>query len=619
MRPTSDATFHTLGVTLQEALSAGVLLGDGANGTQLMARGFAGEHYDLANLLAPDLVREVHAAYFEAGSDFVETNTFHATRLLLEGDRIDVDGLVRAGARLAREAAPEGRYVVGAIGPLGRPIEPLGPVRRDEIASAAERQAGALVEGGVDGFMLETFVDLEEMRAAIEGVRRASDLPILASKAYIEDGEMLAEGLPGRASRELQEMGVQAVGANCIVGPQRMLDLVRQMAETTDLPVIAFPTPGLPQLVKGAIVYDTDPEYFAKAAVRLAEEGATVLGGCCGTTPEHIRAMRTLLAAKPPKARARGIEVRERAEKKPLLTTEQSLLARKLEAGGFVTAVEMDVPRGLNLEKLVAGAQALREAGADVINIADGARARLRMNAPAVAQIVQSRAGIEATMHFACRDRNLLAIQSDLLGAHALGLRNILAVTGDPANVGDYPSATSVFDVDAIGLVRILRRFNEGIDLAGYSVGVKCGFTVACAHNPLAMDRELELDRLKRKADAGAQVVYTQPVFSVADAERAAADCAAVGLPALVGVLPLKTTRHAEFMHNEVPGIRVPEALRGRMAEAADDAAALEIGVEEAQALVRTIQACARGIYLMPPFGSAAIAARVMEALETSS
>jgi homocysteine S-methyltransferase len=607
--------FHNLAVSLQQALQSGVLLGDGANGTFLSERGFVGEHFDLANLLAPDLVREVHAAYFEAGSDFVETNTFHATRLILGGDKLDVDGLCREGARIAREAAPAGRFVVGAIGPAGKPIEPIGSITRAEITAAATRQAKALLEGGVDGFMLETFVDVEEMRAAIEGVRAVSDLPILASKAYIEDGEMLAEGLPGRCSGDLAAMGVQAVGANCIVGPQRMLDLVRQMVETTALPVLAFPTPGLPQLVKGQVVYDTDPDYFAKASLRLIEEGATVLGGCCGTTPAHIRALRTLLAAKPPKLRPRTSEVRERTERKPLPITPPSELAQKI-GKQFVTAVEMDVPRGLNLDRLLSGAQALKGAGADVINISDGARARLRMNPAAVSHTIQSQVGIEVTMHFACRDRNLLAIQSDLLGCHALGLRNILAVTGDPANIGDYPSATSVFDVDAIGLCRILRRFNDGIDLAGYSVGIQCGFTIACAYNPIPMDRNLELDRLKRKAEAGAQLVYTQPVFDVADAERAAEDCAALGLPVLIGVLPLKTGRHAEFMHNEVPGIRIPDALRARMGAASEDETALAIGVEEAQKLTAAIQACAQGLYLMPPFGSAAIAARVMSVLD---
>lgn len=591
-----------------------MLLGDGANGTCLSERGFEGPPYDVANLTSPDLVREVHASYFEAGSDFVETNTFSATRMLLFGAKEDVGAICREGARLAKEAAGPGKFVVGAIGPAGKPVEPFGAVPREELVTAVARQAVWLVEGGVDGFMLETFVDIDELEAAIEAVRSVSDLPILASKAYIEDGEMLAEGLPGRCARELSELGVEAVGANCIVGPQRMLDLVRQMAESTNLPIIAFPTPGLPQLVKGQVVYDTDPEYFAKAAARLVEEGATVIGGCCGTTPEHVRGLRTALDARKAKPRARTGTVKEATEKAPLPVTEPSELAQKLRRK-FVVAVEMDVPRGLNLDKLVAGARALKIAGADVINISDGARARLRMNPAAVAQVVQSRVGIEVTMHFSCRDRNLLAIQSDLLGSHALGIRNILAVTGDPANIGDYPSATSVFDIDAIGLCRILKRFNEGIDLAGYSVGVKCGFTICCAYNPLAADRETELDRLKRKADAGASVVYTQPIFDIEAAERAVEDCAALGLPVLIGVLPLRTARNAEFLHNEVPGIRIPEALLRAVVEAPNDAAALEIGIEAAQTLTRRIRETAQGIYLMPPFGNAAVAARVMEAI----
>ena len=275
----------------------------------------------------------------------------------------------------------------------------------------------------------------------------------------------------------------------------------------------------------------------------------------------------------------------------------------------------MDVPRGLNLDKLLAGAKSLKIRGADVINISDGARARLRMNPAAVADIVQSRVGIEVTMHFSCRDRNMLAIQSDLLGCHALGLRNILAVTGDPANIGDYPSATSVFDIDAIGLIRIMSRFNEGIDLAGYSVGIKCAFTIACAFNPLAMDADLELDRLRRKVDAGAHLVYTQPVFDASIAEAAAAACERLGVPAFVGVLPLRSQRHAEFMHNGVPGVSIPQWLRERIANAKTDQDALKVGVEEAQNLSRVIRGCAQGLYLMPPFGSAEIAAQVMEAV----
>lgn len=609
---------------LLDALQRGVLLGDGANGTCLAARGFRQQPYDLANLLAPDLVREVHAAYFEAGSDFVETNTYHANRIRMAGKDVDLHALNLAGARLAREAAGEKGLVMGAIGPAGKPMEPIGSVSRDEVVGSAREQAAALVEGGVDGFFLETFSDVGEIRAAVEGVRSVSDLPIFVTKAYIEDGEMLAEGLPSRCTREMEDMDVTAVGANCIVGPQRMLDLVRQIAESTDRPILAFPTPGMPQLVKGQVTYDTSPEYFAKASLRLVEEGASIIGGCCGTTPEHIRALRTALATVKIKPRPKRSTTAIAKEKAPLPVTEPSELATKLRLsaplpshGGpkFVIAVEMDVPRGLNLDKIVRGARALKIAGADVINISDGARARLRMNPAAVASLIQTRVGIEVTMHFSCRDRNLLAIQSDLLGCHALGLRNILAVTGDPANIGDYPSATSVFDIDAIGLCRVLSRFNEGIDLAGYSVGVKCGFLISCAYNPAAMDQAAEDDRLRRKVEAGARLVYTQPVFHREAAESAVAACAKVGVPCLVGVLPLRSARHAEFMHNEVPGIAIPDRLRARIAEAPDDETALEIGIEEAQNLSRDIRQMAQGLYLMPPFGSHAIAERVMQAV----
>ena len=602
-------------MTLPEALARGVLLGDGANGTTLADRGFSLKPYDLANLAAPDLVRAVHEEYFAAGSDFVETNTFMANRFRLPAGT-DVVALNREGARLAREAAPESGLVLGTIGPAGKPLEPIGSLPVEHWIDAVREQAQALHEGGVDGFMLETFTDLAELKVTVEAVQSVSDFPIIVSKAFIEDGEALATGLPTEAAKLMTEMGVVAIGANCIVGPQRMLDLVRQMSEGTDRPIMAFPTPGLPQLVKGQIVYDQRPEYFAQACLRLVQEGVRIIGGCCGTTPEHIRQIRAALDANPitnvaKKARAAS----KSAEAKELPRTVPSELAEKLAKGRFVTAVEMDVPRGLNVDKLIAGARSMKIAGADVINISDGARARLRMNPVAVSSLIQTRVGIEVTMHFSCRDRNLLAIQSDLLGAHALGIRNILAVTGDPANIGDYPSATSVFDVDAIGLCRILGRFNDGIDLAGYSVGIHCGFTIACAFNPLALDLELERDRLRKKVDAGATVVYTQPVFDLAHADLCVEATSELKVPCLVGVLPLRSARHAEFMHHEVPGIEIPEALRARIAAAPDDASAMEIGIEDAQRLVAHVRHSAQGLYLMPPFGSAKIAERVMSAL----
>ena len=601
-------------MSLAEALANGILLGDGANGTLLADRGFKKQPYDLANLEAPDLVRAAHQEYFDAGSDFVETNTFCSNHFKLEGFGVSVFDLNKAGADLACSVRPAGKFVLGAVGPCGKPLAPFGQIEPEDATRTFVEAARGLVAGGVDGFFLETFVDINEITIAVEAIRSVSDLPILVSKAFIEDGEMIAEGLPSRRAKEMSDLGVAAIGANCIVGPQRMLDLVRMMAEETQLPIIAFPTPGLPQLVKGEITYDTSPEYFAKATMRLIEEGARVVGGCCGTTPDHIREMRKMID-RGVKPKPRTIITRSAKEKEELEEASSSELSAKIKEK-FVVAVEMDVPRGLRIHKLLDGAKSLKEAGCDIINISDGARARLRMNPMAVANLIQNNSGIEVTMHFSCRDRNLLAVQADLLGAHALGIRNILAVTGDPANIGDYPSATSVFDIDAIGLCRIMNRFNEGLDLAGYSVGMRCAFTICCAYNPGALDQELEDDRLLRKVEAGAQIVYTQPVFDLESAERTSRLCQKLGVPLLMGVLPLRSARHTEFMHNEVPGVTIPEHLRTLMANAPDDATALQIGIAQAQQLSSEIKTMAQGIYLMPPFGNAAIAASVMEAVK---
>lgn len=599
---------------LIQALQSPFLIGDGANGTRLAEFGFTEQPYDMANLLAPQLVKRVHEEYIDAGADFIETNTFQANALRMAGMHVDPLAVSLAGAKIAREAAGE-KIVLGAIGPCGKPMAPIGHVAESEVADAVRAQAQVLEEGGVDGFMLETYIDMSELRVAVDAIRSVSKLPIIVSKAYIEDGEMLAEGLPVRCAQEMADLGVVAIGANCIVGPQRMLDLVRMIAETTELPIVAMPTPGMPQLVKGRVTYDTAPEYFAKAAARLVEEGARIIGGCCGTTPEHIKQLRKELGRGPSRVKPRAAVIRESKERAPLPESEKSELGLKL-GKKFVVAVEMDVPRGLNLDKLMAGAKALKIAGADVINISDGARARLRMNPAAVSSILQSKVGIEVVMHFSCRDRNMLAIQSDLLGWHAMGIRNILAVTGDPAHIGDYPSATSVFDIDSIGLIRILSRFNEGIDLAGYSVGHKCAFTIASAFNPLALEPEFEMDRLKRKVDAGAHVIYTQPIFESSLAQKVADKCAKLNVPVFIGVLPLRNARHSEFMHNEVPGIRIPDWLRKSMAEAGDDNAALQIGIEEARNLATTIKGCAQGLYLMPPAGGHAIAQCVIEAVQ---
>ena len=603
-------------MTLREALlGRQVLIGDGANGTLLQGKGFPERPYDLANLLAPELVAAIHSEYFAAGADFVETNTYQANRLRLP-EGTDVAEVNRRGAEIAREAAPDGKFVLGAIGPAGKVVAPIGTVAERDFSAAIAEQAQALFEGGVDGFFLETFEHIHELKLAILAVQSVSDRPIWASKIFVEDGEALAEGLPIRFVRELAEMGVAAIGANCAVGPQRMLDIVRMMAEASDLPILAFPTPGLPQLVKGLVTYDAKPVYFAQAAARLVAEGATIVGGCCGTTPAHIQALRAAVDAGI--ARKTRSTVTAKATKTSLEIPESSPSRLATRIGReFTVTVEMDVPRGMNLTKLIDGVREMQKIGVDNINISDGARARLRMNPTAVSAILQHETGVEVTMHVACRDRNLLALQADLLGARALGVQNILAVTGDPANIGDYPSATSVFDIDSIGLCRILSRFNQGIDLAGNSVGQKCGFTIAAAFNPLAADEETEMDRLKRKADAGAQVVFTQPLFSQQEADRAVEMTARVGLPVFLGVLPLRHARHAEFMNNEVPGIAIPTDLLQRIASAATEADALEVGVTAAQSLSAHVKTIAAGLYLMPPVNGHQIAKRVLEAVSS--
>lgn len=618
----------------QERLKQGVLVADGATGTMLALRGVA-MPYDLANLIHPELVRELHREYYAAGARLIETNTYTSNRIRLlnipeRGSELPAaqslleqygspEELVRrinhAGVQLAREAVGADALVFGSIGPVGKPLEPLGEIRLQEAEQAFTEQAHALIEAGVDGLILETFTDPRELMVAIRAVRRlAPDLPLIASKGFIEDGETLMEGFPERFARELSALDVDVIGANCVVGPQRMLDIIRMMAHATEKPLSAMPTPGLPQLVRGQVVYDIQPDYFGKYAARLVEAGAHIVGGCCGTTPEHIRAVARAVEGMKPRHTVVSVALHPR-ERKPqeLPLAEPSRLSQLLGKERVIT-VELDLPRGLIVQKVIDNARLLKENGVHLIDISDGARARLRMNVMAISHLIQQQAGIEVMMHFACRDRNLLAIQSDLLGAHALGIRNVLAITGDPAQIGDYPTATSVFDVDAIGLVRILKRFNEGIDLAGNTIGMRANFTIAVAYNPLAPDLELERERLQRKVAEGAHLVYTQPIFEMPVVEATAELCRRLSVPWFVGVLPLRSARHAEFMHNEVPGIRIPEAILRRMADAPEECA-LEVGIEIAQQFLREAAPYAQGIYLMPPAGNAQIALRVLQAL----
>jgi homocysteine S-methyltransferase len=596
-----------------ERLQEGVMLADGAMGTVLQDMGLH-PPFDMACLTHPEWVSSAHRQYVDAGAELIETITYSANRVKLEQHDLqeNVGEINRAAVRLARDAAGDKAYVFAGVGPVGRPLAPVGSIP-DEVAEAAFReQIEALIAEPIDGLILETFYDMREFRLAVTVARSLTDLPIIASKTFIEDADTLSQGLPELVAQEVSGWGVTVLGTNCTAGPQRMLDIIRQMAAVATIPICAMPTPGLPQLVRGRILYDTTPEYFAKYAARLAEAGATIVGGCCGVTPDHIREVGRVVRGVKPGSRPVVVRRRER-EAPELPQSERSQFGQNL-GRKFQVAVELDLPRGLDLTKVLTGARALKEKGADAIDISDGARARLRMNPVAVARLIQEECGIEVVMHFSCRDRNLLAIQADLLGAHALGIRNILAITGDPAQIGDYPTATSVFDIDSIGLVRVLKKLNEGFDMAGNTIGIRTNFTIAVAFDPLARDIDMELARLKKKAEVGAQVAYTQPLFDPSTVTFAVGAASSVGLPLLVGILPLRSSRHAEFMHNEVPGIHIPAPIRKQM-ETASDSESADLGIRLARDLVLQVRPQVQGLYLMPPFGNHKVAEAIIEAL----
>ncbi|MCS6829657.1 MAG: bifunctional homocysteine S-methyltransferase/methylenetetrahydrofolate reductase [Armatimonadota bacterium] len=601
---------------LLQILQEGVLIADGAMGTMLQRLDVQAP-YELANLAQPDAVRQVHRSYIEAGARLIETNTFGANRVKLatHGAGHLVREINLAAVKLAREAAGDLPVIVaGAVGPVGKPLAPIGQIAPQEAGEAFREQIAVLLEAGVDVILLETFTHLDELGIALEQLRALdSEMPVIAQKAFIEDGETLASGLPAQVARTLQEWGVDVIGANCVVGPQRMVGIMQAMASATGLPLSVMPTPGLPQYQRGEVAFEAQPDYFAQYGEQFARTGVNIIGGCCGTTPAHIRAVAQRLQGVKPRLRRAPAKAVEAVKPEELPRAEPSQLAGKL-GKKYVIAVELDLPRGLDVAKVLEGARSLKERGVDVIDISDGARARLRMNPIAISHLIQEQVGIEVMMHFACRDRNLLAIQADLLGAHALGIRNILAVTGDPALIGDYPTATSVFDIDSVGLVRILRRFNEGVDLAGNSIGVRTAFTIAVAYNPLAYDQRVEDERLKRKAAEGAHLVYTQPIFDILVLEKAVGAASKAGLPLLVGVLPLRSSRHAEFMHHEVPGVQIPDAIRKRLAEL-EEGDARKYGLEVAREFTLRARTITQGVYLMPPFGNHKVAEAVIEVL----
>jgi methionine synthase I (cobalamin-dependent)/5,10-methylenetetrahydrofolate reductase len=612
-------------------LAARPLLADGGMGTLLFSRGIP-QRACLDELAAtrPDLVAAIHREYLDAGAELIETLTFGANRLRLDGYGLaqEAGRFNRRAAQVAREARDvSGReaWVGGSIGPLGAPTRELRHPDEAAIRAAFREQVEGLLEGGVDLFVIETFFDLGHLLLAVDEARRASDLPVIASMTFGED-LVLADGTTPQIAREaLMAAGVDAIGVNCGVGPQACIDALAQLGPGADGgPARSImPNAGLPQRLEGQFVYAAEPAYFGSIVPRLLDAGARIVGGCCGTTPEHVAAMASALAAvtnadtRRARARSAAIEGSPVAAtpRAPIVDTSladadrqpPTRLAAALADGRFVISVEIDPPRSIRIDRTLDAARLLRDAGTDVINVSDSAMARVRMGAMAVAFGIQHDVDVECLVHCTTRDRNLMALESELLGAHALGVRNILALTGDPPRVGDYPIGTGVWDVDSIGLIEVMARLNRGEDQAGSPIGTPAQFVIACALDPTAHDTQTEWDRLERKLAGGAQLVMTQPLYDVPQVEAMLAEARrrfgprGFPVPVLLGVLPLASSRHAEFLHNEVPGITIPDAARARMAEAG--AAGSEAGIEMADALLAAVDGEVAGTYLMPSFG----------------
>ncbi|MBN1447134.1 MAG: bifunctional homocysteine S-methyltransferase/methylenetetrahydrofolate reductase [Bacteroidetes bacterium] len=593
-----------------EKIRQSVVLFDGGMGTELYRRGvFINKCYDELNLSNPALVEQVHRDYRLAGADVLETNTFGANPVKLEAHGLldQLEDINRRGAGIARLVAGDDLYVAGSIGPLGIQMEPLGPLAREEARELFARQIRALCEGGVDLFVLETFIYPEELEQAILAVREVCDKPVIAHVTINDDTSSLTGARPEVVVRELADMKPDVLGVNCTVGPSAMLNWLERARELTDLPISIMPNAGKPKSVDGRNIYLTSPEYLGTYAKRYIQNGANVIGGCCGTGPEHIKAMRNAISAY-------GFKVVEPVEKEVpfevpadvqvIPREEKSRLARRLTDGHFVTFVELVAPTGVSAQREIEKAKRLFFYGVDVINIPDGPRASARMSAMAMAATIQREVGIETVLHYACRDRNVIGIQSDLLGAWALGIRNILAVTGDPPKLGNYPDATAVFDVDAIGLVNIINRLNHGLDIAGNPIGPPAGMHIGVAANPGALDMDLELRRLDWKVEAGAEFIVTQPIFDLDAFYAFTRRIKHIRLPLIAGLWPLASLRNAEFMKNEVPGCNVPDHIMERMRRHADrkDSGRAE-GITIAHETLEQIKEHISGVQISAPFG----------------
>jgi methionine synthase I (cobalamin-dependent)/5,10-methylenetetrahydrofolate reductase len=623
-----------------QQLQQHTLLCDGAMGSLLYTRGVTYEQcFDELNLTQPELIQGIHSEYINAGAQIIETNTFGANRAKLEafnlGERVrEINMRAVRLAREAREISGQPVFVAGAVGPSGRPLQAPDEQRLNELRSIFREQINALLEGGADLLILETFSSLPELRQAVLAAQEVGGLPIVAQMSFYEDGHTLSGQSAARVAAVLNDLGVDVMGANCSVGPAATLDVlqemiasVKQQSEQKNSGSFLFsaqPNAGLPTRIGNRFFYMATPDYFADYALRFARVGVQLIGGCCGTTPRHIAAMRKALddhygiftqyssVSSKESEQAGPLEISTTRVTNTGLIEEEVLLPQqgsttrlqeKLAAREFVVSVELDPPKGLNPSKIIEGAALLQKAGVDCINIADSPMARVRMGCIALARLIQDHLGMETIIHFTTRDRNLMALQSELLGAHALGIRNILALTGDPLRLGDYPNTTGVWDVDSTGLIQVLRGMNDGHDAAGSSIGAHASFHIGAALNLNISDNEFEqeIEKYRHKVEAGAHFIMTQPIYELLPLLRFLERVGQPSIPLILGCIPLHSSRHAEYLHNEVPGISIPDDVRQRMRLAGEHGH--EEGLKLAQELLNAARSMIQGVYLMPSYG----------------
>ena len=635
-----------------EQLRERPMLCDGAMGTLLYSRGITYEQcFDELNLTQPDLIQGIQCEYIQAGAQIIETNTFGANRAKLEshhlGERVrEINFKAAKLAAYAREITGQHVFIAGAVGPTGRPLQAPDEQRLSELREIYREQIGGLVDGGVDLLILETFTNLAELRQAVLAAREIGTMPLVAQTSFYEDGHTLSGQSAARVATVLHDLNVDVIGANCSVGPAGTLDVLEEMigtlkqrtAETdAELPFFsAQPNAGLPTRIDNRFFYVSTPDYFADYALRLARSGVRLIGGCCGTTPRHIESMRKSLdehygfrrqngftplkpSPLPTQATNGKTIIAGVVEEEVILPKEgtPTTLQKKLANGEFVVSVELDPPLGLNPGKLLAGAALLQKAGVDCINIADSPMARVRMSCQALGRLIQDHLGIETIIHFTTRDRNLMAIQADLLGAHALGIRNILALTGDPVRAAAYPNTSGVWDIDSIGMIKVLRGMNEGYNAAGSSIGIKASFFIGCALNLNMTEEETEreIEKYQKKIEAGAQFIMTQPIYELAPLQRFLERVGKPEIPIILGCITLHNSRHDEYLHNEVPGITIPDQVRERMHKAGEQG--LEEGMLIAQDLLVEAKDLVQGVYLQPSYQRYNIVSELTHILKT--